>query len=90
MTPDPTNDQPDSTNDHPEPKFVDAETALGGADAVEKTTYVVGHGTSPEALSRKGESSDVPRSGMNPLAWIAIGIAVLVAIVYIIGVAAQR
>jgi hypothetical protein len=90
MTPDSANDQPDSTNDHPEPRFVDAETALGGADAVEKTTYVVGHGTSPEARSRNGESADVPRTGMNPLAWIAIGIAVLVAIVYILGVAVQR
>jgi hypothetical protein len=81
-----TNDHPDSTNDHPEPEFVDAETALGGADAVEKTTYVVGHGTSPESRAREGQPTEVGRSGMSLLAWAAIAIAVLVALVYVIGV----
>lgn len=31
-------------DDHP---FVDSETALGGADSVQKTTWGVGHGTEP-------------------------------------------
>ncbi|MEO8946577.1 MAG: hypothetical protein ABI338_08760 [Gemmatimonadaceae bacterium] len=76
----------ESTNDHPEPKFVDSETALGGADAVEKTTYVVGHGTSPEAEAPLGEPASVGRTGYSPIFWIAIVVAVLIAIVYLIGI----
>jgi hypothetical protein len=76
----------ESTNDHPEPKFVDPETALGGADAVEKTTYVVGHGTSPEAEARPGTPASVGRPGMSPVFWIAIAVAVIIALVYMIGI----
>lgn len=77
---------PESTNDHPEPKFVDSETALGGADAVEKTTYVVGHGTTPEAKARKDAPASVGRTGMSPIFWIVVVVAVLVALVYLIGI----
>ncbi|MEO7103937.1 MAG: hypothetical protein ABI311_11145 [Gemmatimonadaceae bacterium] len=76
----------ESTNDHPEPKFVDSETALGGADAVEKTTYVVGDGTDPEALSPRDRPPSVGRSGMTLVGWIAIAIALLIGIAYAIGI----
>ena len=77
---------PESTNDHPESKFVDSETALGGADAVEKTTYVVGDGTDPNALSPREGPPSVGRSGPTRIAWVAIVIALLIAVVYAIGV----
>jgi len=76
----------ESTNDHPEPKFVDSETALGGADAVEKTTYVVGDGTSPEARTPIGAPPSVGSSGPSVIAWVVIAVALLIAIVYALGV----
>ncbi len=72
----------ESTNDHPEPKFVDSETALGGADAVEKTTYVVGKGTDPNALSPTGKPAAVGKAGFNPFVWGAIVFVVLIVVVY--------
>jgi hypothetical protein len=75
----------ESTNDHPEPRFVDPETALGGADAVEKTTYVVGAGTDPNATSPKDRPASVGHSRTTPIAWVAIAVAVIIAIVYLVG-----
>lgn len=76
----------ESTNDHPEPTFVDSETALGGADAVEKTTYVVGDGTDPETLSPRDGPPSVGRSGLTLVGWIAIAIALLIGMAYAIGI----
>ena len=76
----------ESTNDHPEPDFVDSETALGGADAVEKTTYVVGDGTDPTALSPRHGPPSVGGSGLTLVGWIAIAIALLVGVAYSIGI----
>lgn len=75
----------ESTNDHPEPKFVDPETALGGADAVEKTTYVVGNGTDPNALSPVGRPAKVGNNGTNIAVWIFAAVLVLIAVVYAFG-----
>lgn len=60
--------------------FTDSETALGGADSVQKTTYGVGHGTEPTGLEehmpvgrKKGEGDVVARvatgGGVSPIAW---------------------
>jgi len=61
----------DSLNPLPVDKLRDPEAQLGGADAVPKTTYVVGEGTEPER--RKG---DLPAarvsSGGLPRALIGI------------------
>jgi hypothetical protein len=76
----------ESTNDHPEPKFVDSETALGGADAVEKTTYVVGQGTDPNALSPVGRPAEVGKRGVSPLVWGMVIILVPIFVVYAFGV----
>lgn len=78
---------PESTNPPEQPpRFSDPETALGGADAVEKTTYVVGEGTTPEARAPRGE---VPppsaRSGAGWGVWAVIAVAVVVALVYVLG-----
>ena len=80
--------------------FTDSETALGGADAVQKTTWGVGHGTEPIGTQeyapvgvRKGEDDGggvVARvatgGGLSPIAW-GIGIlAVIALLVYGFGV----
>jgi hypothetical protein len=66
--------------------YGDAEAQMGGADAIEKTTYVVGKGTDPEARSH-GPSATVPSRGA-PLIVMAVVIALtaLVAAAYLIGV----
>ena len=75
--------QPDPT-DRPD---VDAEAAYGGADAVEKTTYVTGSGTDPEAVNRAPVTARVaPGGGVNVLAWVVIALAALVALVYAVGI----
>ena len=61
------------------------EAALGGADAVQKTSYGVGQGTDPDA--RQGESPVAhPPTGHGPnfLAWGIGAVAALVAIIYLI------
>jgi hypothetical protein len=62
------------------------EAALGGADAVEKTTYVVGEGTDPEG---RPTGSYVARDAADTRSvgvWIVVGIAALIALVYIVGI----
>jgi hypothetical protein len=76
---------PESTNEPPDQKFVDSETALGGADAVEKTTYVVGQGTTPEARTPKGHPPEVGRTGPGLIVWVIVAIAVIVAVAYLAG-----
>lgn len=82
-------------DDHP---FTDSETALGGADSVQKTTWGVGHGTEPTGTQeyapvglRKGEGdgSVVARvatgGGVSPIAWVVGILAVLALLVYSFG-----
>ena len=64
----------------------DSESVLGGADAVEKTTWVVGDGTDPNARTPVARPPAVGRTGFNPLLWVIVLIAVLVALVYVLGV----
>lgn len=77
---------PESTNDHPDPKFVDPETALGRADAVEGTTYVVGKGTDPNALTPVGRPAKVGERGVGPIIWGVVGLVLLVAVIYASGI----
>ena len=72
---------------NPDPNLPNPEAALGGADAVEKTTYVVGKGTDPAAQADARGSSAHPASGSGPnyLAWGIAAIAILVAIAYLAG-----
>lgn len=62
------------------------EAALGGADAVEKTTYVTGEGTSPEG-SRAGAPPATKGTNTGPNAtWaIIVFLAVGAVLVYIMG-----
>ena len=71
---------------NPDPQYRNSETALGGADAVEKTTYVVGQGTDP--AGKAGESVNAhPRAGGGPnyVAWGIGAVAGLVALAYLLG-----
>ena len=68
------------------PDYVNAETALGGADAVEKTTYTGNaHGTEPGAGAgqKPPVTAQVPHGGgTNVVMWIAAVLALIVAAVY--------
>ena len=57
-----------------------SEPYVGGADAVEKTTYVQGSGTSPE--SRADGPSATGGGSFSPLAWVAIGVALIAALLF--------
>jgi hypothetical protein len=71
------------TPSDPEPS---PDVAFGGADAVEKTTYVVGEGTDPEARPT-GPYVARDAAGAGGVAiWIVGGVAALVALVYVIGI----
>ena len=69
-------------------RYRNPETALGGADAVEKTTYVTGSGTEPEARKPVGEgvSAGVSSGGGQSATWVIIGMLVVAAmLVYLLG-----
>ena len=60
---------------------------IGGADNVEKTTWVVGHGTDPANEDPPIASAQVRSGGgVNVVALVVGGIAALIAIVYGINV----
>jgi hypothetical protein len=75
------------TNPPPSQKVDNPEAAYGGADAVEKTTYVTGRGTDPKDQA-KGTTTPPPpgTTGMSPLAWGVIIVAALIALVFILGI----
>lgn len=80
-------DRPTDGGSFPEDRYKNPETALGGADAVEKTTDVTGRGTEPEARAPKdGPTARVASGAGMSTAWIII-IALLVAavLVYLLG-----
>ena len=78
-------EQPEE-NPFPRDRYRDAEAQLGGADAVEKTTYVVGEGTDPNARKGEGPSATVPSSAPRVVALVVVILVVLVAIAYLIGI----
>jgi hypothetical protein len=63
------------------------EADLGGADAVEGTTYVVGDGTEPEGRPEGiYVARDAAANGKNVALWAVVGVAALIALVYAIGI----
>ena len=65
--------------------FDDPRTSAGDADAVEKTSYVVGQGTDPHAADPKNVAARV-RPGGPGLGAILLGVIVLlIALIYGIG-----
>lgn len=77
---------PDQENPFDASRYRDPDAELGGADAVEKTTYVVGEGTDPNAIKGEGPAATVPSRGASGavLAVILVLIA-LVVIAYLLG-----
>jgi hypothetical protein len=71
---------------NPTPNVPDPEAAYGGADAIEKTTYVVGTGTDPRAMADGKTPPPVGKTGMTLVAWAVIIVAVLIAIAYLVGI----
>jgi hypothetical protein len=80
-------DRPTDGGSFPEDRYKNPEAALGGADAVEKTTYVTGSGTEPEATApQRGPAARAStKSGPNTT-WILIGALLVAAVlVYLLG-----
>jgi len=79
-------DKPTDSQGFPKDRYVDPETALGGADAVEKTTYVTGSGTDPDARKGTGPSARVSAAGGQGATWaIIIFLIVAAVLVYLLG-----
>jgi hypothetical protein len=80
-------DDPTAGGSFPKDRYRNPETALGGADAVEKTTYVTGKGTEPEAVKPVGATAGgVPAGGGKNATWVIIGLLLLAAVlVYLLG-----
>jgi hypothetical protein len=76
----------DPARDQSADRYANPEAALGGADAVEKTTYVVGEGTEPGARPRGEYVARGAADRPSVAVWIVGGIAVLIALVYVIGI----
>jgi hypothetical protein len=82
-----TNPPPDTEGGADRSKDRPPEADLGGADAVEKTTYVVGDGTEPEARqSGPYVARDAARTGGSITLWAIVTVAALIGLVYAIGI----
>jgi hypothetical protein len=67
-------------------RYENPEVALGGADAVEKTTYVTGSGTEPEAVKSAGTpAARVSSGGIGATGAIVIFLIVGAVLVYLLG-----
>ena len=80
-------DQPTDGGSFPPDRYRNPEAALGGADAVEKTTYVTGQGTEPGGTQPPGSpSARVPAGGGQGATWaIIIFLIVAAVLVYLLG-----
>jgi hypothetical protein len=80
-------DQPADGGSFPQDRYKNPETALGGADAVEKTTYVTGKGTDPSAQPPAGAPSARVGAGAGKGAtWAILAfLAISAVLVYLLG-----
>jgi hypothetical protein len=80
-------DQPTDGGSFPDDRYRNPETALGGADAVEKTTYVTGKGTEPSGSQPPGSpAARVDAGSGRGATWAIIGFLMLAAVlVYLLG-----
>ena len=80
-------DRPTDGGSFPEDRYKNPETALGGADAVEKTTYVTGRGTDPERRNPDEAPIARVRAGSGQGAtWAIIAFLLIAAVlVYLLG-----
>jgi hypothetical protein len=79
-------DDPMPGSSSPRDRYENPETALGGADAVEKTTYVTGSGTDPQAIKPAGVAAAVGSGSGKSATWVVIGLLFAAAVlVYLLG-----
>jgi len=80
-------DRPTDGGSFPQDRYTNPETALGGADAVEKTTYVTGQGAEPEGRTADGApTARVRAGGGQSTTWILIAFLLIAAVlVYLLG-----
>ncbi len=66
--------------------FDNPQANLGGADAVDKTSYVTGRGTDPDETLSRTERRATPRGvktgGMSGAGWAAVAVAILIAVFF--------
>ena len=67
-------------------RYAHPEVQLGGADAVQKTSYVVGEGTEPATRQRGDVIARDAGGGTNIAVWVIGGLAALIGLVYAIGI----
>ena len=80
--------QPNQENPYDPDAYRDAEAQRGGADNVEKTTYVKGSGTAPEGRRPDAPIATVASAGgPRTITWMVIALVVIVALVYLLGIA---
>lgn len=66
--------------------FQNPVAALGGADAVNDTPSVPGHGTEPEEpVTGTARARVRSGRGVPVLGWILVGVVVVVALAYLLG-----
>lgn len=66
-------------------RYDDLVEALGGADAVEKTTYVDTHHPGPDGEPTDASTSVAPGGGTNVLLWLLAAVALVIGLVYGVG-----
>ena len=70
--------------------FENPEAGQGGADAVNDTPAVPGHGTTPEEARTGTARARVPPGGVLPgLAWLLIVLVVLAVLAYVVAFVAR-
>jgi len=78
---------PNQENPYDPDAYYQPDVDLGGADNVQKTTYVRGAGTEPDGSS-SGPIATVPsHAGPSPLIAVLVAIAIVAALVYLVGLA---
>jgi hypothetical protein len=80
-------ERPPEEPSFPQDRYRNPEAALGGADAVEKTTFVSGQGGEPETVHKEGTpTARVPSGSGHGATWAIIGfLAVMAVLVYLLG-----
>jgi len=87
LGPDPADTRRDISQNLDASRYEYAETALGGADSVQKTSYVTGEGTEPEGAPRANVVARTSSGGgINVAAWVIGAVAALIAAIYMLGI----
>ena len=81
----PPQDRPSERDTGPQ-----GEAPLGDADAVEKTTYVTGRGTQPEARSGSEPSATVRSRAPAAIVTVVVILVAIAVIVYVVGFGSGR